>query len=241
MAPPCSALEAIDLSSQPPPASAFVPRSHRALFTAAGAGDAGAGWRAALRAPGPGAAAQRNHRSARHASVLFGGADVPGCRAGWMEVRLRHTAAAMLYCRKRCSWRKGASACILPPPPPPPPYPHLHPASPSPPAAGLNTVIQSLRGRVGPGDALFSLDIGYGSVKKMLQARRCTVQCTGLSALDMRACAAAHALTVCLWTGAAATQRNNAAFVPRQVVAQQTGAQHVEMAVQWPVRCGSCR
>jgi hypothetical protein len=30
-------------------------------------------------------------------------------------------------------------------------------------------VIQSLRGRVGPGDALFSLDIGYGSVKKMLQ------------------------------------------------------------------------
>ena len=102
-------------------------------------------------------------------------------------------------------------------------------------------MIQSLRGRVGPGDALFSLDIGYGSVKKMLQARRCTVQCTGLSALDMRACAAAHALTVCLWTGAAATQRNNAAFVPRQVVAQQTGAQHVEMAVQWPVRCGSCR
>jgi hypothetical protein len=29
-------------------------------------------------------------------------------------------------------------------------------------------VIQSLRGRVGPGDVLFSLDIGYGSVKRML-------------------------------------------------------------------------
>lgn len=29
-------------------------------------------------------------------------------------------------------------------------------------------MIQSLKGRVGRGDALFSLDIGYGSVKKML-------------------------------------------------------------------------
>ncbi|KAL4425559.1 hypothetical protein ABPG75_009575 [Micractinium tetrahymenae] len=53
---------------------------------------------------------------------------------------------------------------------------------------GLNTVIQSLRGRVDPGDALFSLDIGYGSVKKMLA-----------------------------------------------VVAEQTGAEHVELAVQLPL------
>ncbi|KAL4426688.1 hypothetical protein ABPG77_004744 [Micractinium sp. CCAP 211/92] len=53
---------------------------------------------------------------------------------------------------------------------------------------GLNTVIQSLRGRVGPGDALFSLDIGYGSVKKMLG-----------------------------------------------VVAEQTGAEHVELAVRLPL------
>ncbi|KAL4860004.1 putative L-cysteine desulfhydrase 1 [Chlorella vulgaris] len=34
---------------------------------------------------------------------------------------------------------------------------------------GLNVVIQSLRGRIGPGDVLFHLDVGYGSVKKMLQ------------------------------------------------------------------------
>ncbi|PRW58839.1 L-cysteine desulfhydrase 1 isoform X2 [Chlorella sorokiniana] len=53
---------------------------------------------------------------------------------------------------------------------------------------GLNTVVQSWRGRLGPDDALFSLDIGYGSVKKMLA-----------------------------------------------VVAEQTGAQHVEMAVQLPL------
>lgn len=56
-------------------------------------------------------------------------------------------------------------------------------------STGLNTVVQSWRGRLGPGDALFSLDIGYGSVKKMLA-----------------------------------------------VLAEQTGAEHVEMAVQLPLR-----
>lgn len=56
-------------------------------------------------------------------------------------------------------------------------------------ATGLNTVVQSWRGRLGPGDALFSLDIGYGSVKKMLA-----------------------------------------------LVAEQSGAQHVEMPVQLPLR-----
>ena len=40
----------------------------------------------------------------------------------------------------------------------------LAPAGPSAPGGpGLNTVIQSLRGRLGPGDSLFSLDIGYGA------------------------------------------------------------------------------
>ena len=57
------------------------------------------------------------------------------------------------------------------------------------PAAGLNSVIQSMRGRVGPGETLFSLDVGYGSVKKMLA-----------------------------------------------VVAEQTGAQHVQHTVQLPLR-----
>lgn len=34
---------------------------------------------------------------------------------------------------------------------------------------GLNTVLASFRRRLGPGDAVFSLDVGYGSVKKMIQ------------------------------------------------------------------------
>ncbi|GAB4816736.1 hypothetical protein N2152v2_003782 [Parachlorella kessleri] len=34
---------------------------------------------------------------------------------------------------------------------------------------GLNTVISSFSSRLGPKDAIFSLDVGYGSVKKMLQ------------------------------------------------------------------------
>ncbi len=50
-------------------------------------------------------------------------------------------------------------------------------------------MLQGLRGRVGPGDVLFSLDVGYGSVKRMLA-----------------------------------------------VVAQQTGADHVELAVRLPLR-----
>lgn len=62
------------------------------------------------------------------------------------------------------------------------------------PPTGLNTVVQSWRGRLRPGDAILSLDIGYGSVKKMLAA-----------------------------------------------VAEQTGAQHVELAVQLPVRCAGVR
>ncbi len=55
-------------------------------------------------------------------------------------------------------------------------------------------MVQSWRGRLRPGDAIFSLDIGYGSVKKMLAA-----------------------------------------------VAEQTGAQHVEMAVKLPLRCACVR
>lgn len=35
---------------------------------------------------------------------------------------------------------------------------------------GLNTVIQSLQ--LSPGDCVFMLDIGYGSVKKMLEEVR---------------------------------------------------------------------
>ena len=44
---------------------------------------------------------------------------------------------------------------------------------------GLNTVVQSWRGRLGPGDAVFSLDLGYGSVKRMLQARHRKRHCAG--------------------------------------------------------------
>lgn len=49
--------------------------------------------------------------------------------------------------------------------PPTPALLHLHPVTQT---AGLSTVIASLRGRLRPGDTLFSLDVGYGSVKKML-------------------------------------------------------------------------
>lgn len=59
---------------------------------------------------------------------------------------------------------------------------------------GLNTVLASFRRRLGPGDAVFSLDVGYGSVKKMIHV---LAEETGAQAVQVgcwgRHCPGVHA------------------------------------------------